>query len=213
MRIIAGELKGRKIRLPADLGIRPTQDRIREAMFSTLLGYIQVEGAVVLDLFTGSGSLGLEAISRGASGCLFVEQDQRVARILNETVREVGVAGRASVLRGTLPGCLTTASTAPFFRQIGAADPAFNLVFIDPPYDHNPGVTMIAELVKRRLVQDGSLVLLEARAPGLEGEITDQQRFADPELAIDKLKRKVYGQTTVDYFLIRSYTANAAGNR
>jgi 16S rRNA (guanine966-N2)-methyltransferase len=203
MRIIAGEFKGRRIKLPADLGIRPTQDRIREAMFSTLNSYIDIEGAVALDLFTGSGSLGLEAISRGAKGCLLVEEKPRVATLLEQTLREIGADDRGVVLRGSLPGCLTQASAAPFFRRVGAKAEKFDLVFIDPPYDHNPGVSMIEELVRRRLVGDGSLVLLEARAPGAEGEISDERRLADPELAIDKLKRRIYGQTTVDYFLIR----------
>lgn len=207
MRIIAGEFKGRKIRLPADLGIRPTQDRIREAMFSTIYGYLDVEGAVVLDLFTGSGSLGLEALSRGARGCLFVEENPRVAGVLSETLKLVGVGTRATVLRGSLPGCLTKESAAPFFTRIGAEEAQFDLVFIDPPYDHNPGVSMIEELVRRRLVKDGTIVLLEARAPGTEGEISDERRLADPELAIEKIRRREYGQTTVDYFIIRKQPA------
>ncbi len=209
MRIIAGELKGRRIRLPADLGIRPTQDKVREAMFSTLGGYIELESAAVLDLFTGSGSLGLEAISRGARGSMFVEQSRRVADLLNQTVHAVGVADRASVICGTIPSCLTTDSAAPFFRKVGGG-PEFDLVFIDPPYDHNPGTNLIVELVRKRLVKAGSLVLLEARAPGKEGDLSEDQSLADPLLRIEKLKRREYGQTTVDYFIIQSRAGEAA---
>lgn len=121
-RIIAGAVGGRRIAVPAS-GTRPTADRVREALFSSLQADPGLDGASVLDLCAGSGALGLEALSRGAAHALFVESDRRAAAVLRRNVAELGMAGRAEV-RPVPVGPLLA---APATRR-------YDLVLADPPY-------------------------------------------------------------------------------
>ncbi|MFJ9716222.1 16S rRNA (guanine(966)-N(2))-methyltransferase RsmD [Streptomyces sp. NPDC101213] len=124
-RVIAGKAGGRRLAVPPGTGTRPTSDRAREALFSTwqsLLGGAPLDGERVLDLYAGSGAVGLEALSRGAGHTLLVEADARAARTIRENVRTLG-----------LPGAEVRAGKA---RQIVQTPPAqpYDLVFLDPPY-------------------------------------------------------------------------------
>src|SRR5580704_10651585 len=96
MRVIAGTLGGRRLRAPAGRATRPTSDRVREALFS-MLG--EIDGARVLDLFAGSGALGIEALSRGAAHAVFVERDAGAAAVLRENLRALGVGPEQAELR------------------------------------------------------------------------------------------------------------------
>src|SRR5512136_2612918 len=98
MRVIAGTARGRKLLCPPGRAVRPTPDRVREALFS-ILGEA-VPGARVADLFAGTGALGLEALSRGAASALFVEKDRRTAELLRRNLQECGFSGRAEVVAG-----------------------------------------------------------------------------------------------------------------
>ncbi len=120
MRIIAGTHRGRRIAAPEGRGTRPMLDRVREALFSTLAP--RVPEARVLDLFAGSGSLGLEALSRGASAVRFVERDAKAARLILENVKLLGEEQRAWVQRGD------ALDPASFGEEL------FDVVFLDPPY-------------------------------------------------------------------------------
>lgn len=120
LRIIAGEFGGRRIQPPPGEGTRPMLDRVREAVFATIGD--RVEGARVLDLFAGTGSLGLEALSRGAVGARFVERDRAMARVLEQNLAALDVGDRAQLEVGD--------ALAP--RRWG--DPPHDLLFLDPPY-------------------------------------------------------------------------------
>jgi 16S rRNA (guanine966-N2)-methyltransferase len=121
-RIIAGAAGGRRIAVPP-AGTRPTSDRVREALFSALEHDPGLEGAAVLDLCSGSGALGLEALSRGAAHALFVESDRRAASVLRRNVAHVG-----------LPGAVVR--VAPAAAVLGApAEREYDVVLLDPPYD------------------------------------------------------------------------------
>jgi len=124
-RVIAGAAGGRRLAVPPGTGTRPTSDRAREGLFSTwqsLLGGRPLDGERVLDLYAGSGAVGLEALSRGAGHTLLVEADARAARVIRENVRNLA-----------LPGAEVRAGKA---RQVIEAAPAapYDLVFLDPPY-------------------------------------------------------------------------------
>ncbi|MDX3530146.1 16S rRNA (guanine(966)-N(2))-methyltransferase RsmD [Streptomyces sp. ID05-39B] len=124
-RVIAGRAGGRRLAVPPGTGTRPTSDRAREALFSTwqsLLGGAPLDGERVLDLYAGSGAVGLEALSRGASHTLLVEADARAARTIRENVRTLG-----------LPGAEVRAGKARQIIQTPPAEP-YQLVFLDPPY-------------------------------------------------------------------------------
>ena len=145
MRIIGGRAGGRRLTVPPT-GTRPTSDRVREALFSALEARGAIEDATVLDLFAGSGSLGLEALSRGASTTVLVERDPRACAVLSTNAREVGTG--ALVRR---------AAVATYLR--GRAHTAFDLVFVDPPYS-DPVDDVLAALAGGWLA-DGALVVVE----------------------------------------------------
>jgi 16S rRNA (guanine966-N2)-methyltransferase len=146
MRIIAGRLKGRRLKAPSWDGLRPTSDKLRETLFNILAP--RIDGARVLDGFAGTGAVGIEAISRGAAHVTFIEQDRRAVALIEENLAACGVAGGYTIQRGdaaiVLPGLATN---------------AFDLILLDPPYDIT---TMTAVLdASARALSSGGLVVLE----------------------------------------------------
>ncbi|HET9874935.1 MAG TPA: 16S rRNA (guanine(966)-N(2))-methyltransferase RsmD [Mycobacterium sp.] len=121
-RIVAGAAGGRRIAVPPR-GTRPTTDRVREALFNVLSARLELAGTAVLDLYAGSGALGLEALSRGAATALFVESDRAAADVVTRNIAVLGLTG-ATLRRGTVAAVLAA----------GAASPV-DLVLADPPYD------------------------------------------------------------------------------
>ncbi|HVQ98441.1 MAG TPA: 16S rRNA (guanine(966)-N(2))-methyltransferase RsmD [Mycobacterium sp.] len=121
-RIIAGAARGRRLAVPPR-GTRPTTDRVRESLFNILTARLDLRGISVLDLYAGSGALGLEALSRGAASALFVESDQRVAAVLTRNIAAVGLPG-ATLRRAAVAGVLSADAESPV-----------DLVLADPPYD------------------------------------------------------------------------------
>ncbi len=128
MRIIAGTARGRRIEVPSGLNTRPTSDRIRESIFNILGQFF--DGGAVLDLYAGSGALGLEAISRGANRAVLVERDREAARICSQNVEALGFGSRVEVIRG---------EAADTLRRLAATGASFDLLFVDPPYAEGPG--------------------------------------------------------------------------
>ncbi|WP_171170181.1 16S rRNA (guanine(966)-N(2))-methyltransferase RsmD [Streptomyces sp. I05A-00742] len=122
-RVIAGTAGGRRLAVPPGTGTRPTSDRAREGLFSTWTSFLgSLEGARVMDLYGGSGAVGLEALSRGAGHALLVEADARAVRVIRENVRTVGLPG-AEVRQGRAEQIAAGPATAPY-----------DVVFLDPPY-------------------------------------------------------------------------------
>ncbi len=121
MRVVAGELKGRRLAAPAGGATRPTTDRVREAVFNALASIDAVVDARVLDLYAGSGALGIEALSRGAAHCTFVERDRAALAAIDENIATLGLGDRARVL--VADGIAAAA-------RVDA-----DLAFADPPYD------------------------------------------------------------------------------
>lgn len=172
MRIIAGMAKGRRLVAPDTPATRPVTDRVREAVFSMIGDW--VEGARVLDLYAGSGSFGLEALSRGAIGATFVENGNRALESLRSNVRTVGLGG--TVVSSTVEDYLTR------------ADGEFDLVFMDPPWPE-PTPSMEADLARLdRLLAPGAEVVVSRRqgddAPAIPltwGVATDR-RYGDTRI-------------------------------
>jgi len=155
VRIIAGELRGRRLHGPPREGTRPMLDRVREALFSTIQA--RLDEARVLDLFAGTGSLGLEALSRGAAHALFVESGREALRILRTNIAELELEGRASVRPAD---ALETSIYEP-----RAGEPRYELAFYDPPYalveDGRSRERVLAcarALLERVLTADGLIV-------------------------------------------------------
>ncbi len=138
VRIVAGTARGRPLRAPAGRDTRPTSDRVREAMFSMLTSMDAVEGAAVLDLFAGSGALGIEALSRGAAQATFVDQDRAAVAAIRANLLMVGdAAGRAAVV------CTDA------LRYAAAATQPVDLTFADPPYRFEGWATLLGPLAAR----------------------------------------------------------------
>lgn len=136
MRVLTGESKGKRLVVPRGRGARPTAGRVRKSVFDALGA--QVEGARVLDLFSGSGSLGIEALSRGADFCAFVDNDPAAAAAIRANLRFCGYAERSRILNFDFRRALSI---------LRARELAFDLVFADPPYGFYDG-TRPEELVR-----------------------------------------------------------------
>jgi len=163
MRIIAGHLRGRSIDVPRGRGTRPMLDRVREALFSTLAPAL--EGARVLDLFAGSGSLSLEALSRGADHARLVERDARALALLASNVERLGLTAEVELVRGD---ALDPDAWGP-----GEVD----IVFLDPPYpwlkrtnQRRALFAAMAALLEGKLAADGRIVFHAPRDAVLEAE-------------------------------------------
>ncbi|HZO62629.1 MAG TPA: 16S rRNA (guanine(966)-N(2))-methyltransferase RsmD [Gaiellaceae bacterium] len=154
MRIIAGEHRGARIFAPRGPDTRPTSDRVREAAFN-LIG--PVDGAAVLDLFAGSGAMGLEALSRGAASATFVESDRDACRAIDRNLEKLRVTG-ATVLRRDV------------FRALATETRTYDLILCDPPYGFDQD-DRLAPYLARALAADGVLVYETAarREPVLDG--------------------------------------------
>jgi 16S rRNA (guanine(966)-N(2))-methyltransferase RsmD len=178
MRIITGLYKGRAIKTVGDLSVRPATDRVRQTLFNMLETRIAMEGAAVLDLFAGSGSLGLEALSRGASSVVFVEGNRKAAGYLEETLRTFGCHDAAEVVCEDALAFLA--------REVRT----FDLVFADPPYAYKETKELPGLLIGRGIIRPGGYLLIEHARP-LTFTSTDLYT-AGPE--------KRFGRTTVTFF-------------
>ena len=175
MRIAGGEFRGRILKTPKAASLRPTQDRVREALFSMIAQ--EVAGADFLDLFAGTGAVGLEALSRGAGRVTFVESDRRHLGMLRENARTLGVEGRSSVV------------AADVYRWIAAhSGPGYAIAFADPPYalgEEKGYASVLDTLASRNVVLPDGLFI---------AEMTAGQRAEDaPGWAL--VRDRTYGKT------------------
>lgn len=150
MRVISGEAKGRRLKTPADDSIRPTADKAKEAMFQ-ILGE-RVQGAQVLDLFAGTGNLGIEALSRGAGWALFVDVAKKAVVLVRENLDRVKLSDRSTVWKADVFSVLS---------RLGRMGRRFDLVFCDPPYGHQFAKRSLHFLVYEHLVEKNGVVIVE----------------------------------------------------
>lgn len=179
MRIVGGAHRGAALVAPRGEATRPTSDRLRETIFNVLLHRFEgrIAGARVLDLFAGSGAMGLEALSRGASFALFVETAAEARAAIRRNIDAVGEAGRTRVFRRDA----TRLGTSPL--------PPFDIVFADPPYGRGMGEATLAEAVRGGWVAAGALAVLEERTAALPERVTgwtmlDRRSVGDSAFAI-----------------------------
>lgn len=167
LRIIAGEWRGRKLVAPDGEATRPTADRTRETLFSMLVSRLgDFEGLKVADLFAGSGALGLEALSRGAAHCLFVDQDAAAIRAIRANIANLRAQQR----------CDVRASSA---MSLGPAKEPLDLVLLDPPYETGAGQVAIDKLARLGWIGEATWVSLETgkgEAVSIRGFETESER-------------------------------------
>ncbi len=182
MRIVGGRFRGRAIAAPSGTLTRPTSDRVREALFNILAHGVdgfEIEGARVLDLFAGSGALGLEALSRGAAYCLFVEDNADARGAVRENIEALGLTGASKLWRRDA-------------TKLGPASPMqpFQLLFADPPYGKGLGELALSAAAEGRWLSPGAVCVLEERA---DAAIAIPADFAPLDV-------RTYGDTALHFF-------------
>lgn len=177
MRIIAGNFRGRKIAAPSGFSVRPTFDKVREALFSILMD--DIYEATVLDLFAGSGSLGLEALSRGAKMVYFCDKSKESLKFINENIKVCKVSDRSKVFAGDFRTCISRIKEE------------INVVFLDPPYGE--GLTLKAmEIISEEgiLSEDGIICC----------ELGKYEELPDDIGRFTLVKEKRYGNTFLKFY-------------
>jgi 16S rRNA (guanine966-N2)-methyltransferase len=178
MRVITGAYRGRRIVSVNDLSVRPATERVRQTIFNMLVNRMELEGARVLDLFAGTGSLGLECLSRGASAVVFVEQSRRIAGCIERSLAEFGCSERGEVL------------TTDVMDYLAGARDQFDLAFCDPPYSFPHSADLPRNIMEGGLLRgDGYLVMEHAHSLRFE---SGPKFLAGPE--------KKFGRTLITFF-------------
>ncbi len=181
MRIVGGKLKGRSLNTPRSDATRPTSDRVREAVFNILNHAIEdftIENALVLDLFAGTGALGLEALSRDAKFSLFVEQSADARALIRRNVEDLGLVGAVKIFR----------RDATNLGDIKRFDP-FSLIFLDPPYGYGIGEKALLSAHRGGWIAEGAICVLEEKKSA-EIDIPD---------GFEILDERIYGDTQIKF--------------
>jgi 16S rRNA (guanine(966)-N(2))-methyltransferase RsmD len=181
MRVIAGTLRGRKLSTVKSLAVRPTTDRAKQVIFDVLTTRIDLEDTQVLDLFAGSGSLGIEAISRGAAAVHFVERSSEALQMLEKNVRTLGIERQCTFLREDM------------YRFLRTTRQTFDVVFADPPYELANIETLAETIAASGVLAPGGWLVMEHRSSS----------HVEPDRTLFTTIRKVLGQTIA---LIMQYT-------
>ncbi len=170
MRIVAGQFKGHALATPTGEGIRPTSDRLRESIFNIIEhGYgVDLEGLRVLDLFAGTGAMGIEALSRGAAFALFVDEGAQARSLIRENVTELGLAGKTRLFRRDATRMGDAGANAPF-----------SVIFCDPPYNRELAPKALLSCAQGNWLCDDALVIVEESRKSsikLPNGFTEQER-------------------------------------
>jgi len=179
LRIIGGELKGRKLRSVKGTNTRPTADRTREAIFNIIA--FQVRGSTVLDLFAGTGAFGIEALSRGAESAVFIDSNSQSITVLRENLAELPLESPNRVIRWDLTRNLNCLHSLSF---------TFNLIFMDPPYPKNLIAPALEHLDASHFLENGARIIVEH---------SHREPVAPDRLPFEIVDRRRYGKTLVSF--------------
>ncbi|RUO99893.1 16S rRNA (guanine(966)-N(2))-methyltransferase RsmD [Hyphomicrobium sp.] len=185
MRVVAGRFRGRALEAPDGMDTRPTSDRVRESVFNILthgIADFALDGARVIDLFAGTGALGIEAVSRGAAYCLFVEEAPDARALIRKNVEALGLTGETRIFR----------RDATDLGPAGNMEP-YSLAFLDPPYAKGLGEKALAGLAEGKWLTPRAVCMLEERA-GVPVAIP---------AAFELLDTRTYGDTEIRFLLYR----------
>jgi len=186
MRIVGGRFKGRPLNSPKGTGTRPTTDRTRESLFNILSNSIDFENTRTLDLFAGTGALGLEALSRGSTYCVFMEKSSTAQASIRKNIETFGLEAITQILKRD---ATRAGKCAPLAR--------FNLVFADPPYAKGMGERAARSLIEGDWLEDDALFVLE------EGTTSFPQQLSGFQLN----DKRQYGETTIGLFSLAGQKA------
>ena len=179
MRVISGKLKGRVLKGYNIEGTRPTMDRVKESLFASIQDYL--DGAIVLDLFAGSGNLGIEAISNGASKCYFVDYNKECIKTINDNIREFKINNQCVVINKDYMDAL---------NYFNSNNIRVDIIFIDPPYKYNIKNELLNTIIKKDILNDNGIIVFEYSK---EEELENSDNFS-------LLKNKKYGDKYVSIY-------------
>jgi len=176
MRVISGSARGLKLIAPDGLGTRPTTDRVKESLFNIIQPYIPAKS--VLDLFGGSGALGIEALSRGSDSCVFVDVDKKAIDIIKQNVEKARLKERANIIKSDV------------FSYLSCCNEKFDIIFLDPPYNKGFLDKVFEKIFEKNLLKKDGVIVVEGEAGG---ETPKNSNFIC-------VKYAKYGKTTVSLF-------------
>ena len=175
MRIIAGKYRHRLIDYPENIPtIRPTKDRIRESIFSALG---DINGTIVLDLFAGSGAMGIEAISRGSKEAYFVDHDDLAIKVISHNITSLGIDN----------GKIYKADAFIKIEDFAKNNQQFDIIFLDPPYAINQYLNLINKIIRENILEENGVIVVESSS-----------EISYDDFAFKKIKRYHYGKSNVD---------------
>ena len=183
MRVISGSARGRRLLAPRGMRVRPTADRVKEALFSIIRSRKgSLEGMRVLDLCAGTGGLGIEALSQGAAGAVFVDNHRESADLIIRNIELAGLSGKGKVLAREALVAL---------RELEGRGERFHLIFLDPPYRQGLTAKLLESLAASRLLDDTALVV---------AEFASGEEIASVFGVLRECDRRRYGDTSVAFF-------------
>jgi 16S rRNA (guanine(966)-N(2))-methyltransferase RsmD len=182
MRIITGSAKGAKLKAPRGLETRPTTDRVKESVFNILGGMVVDAG--VLDLFAGTGNLGLEALSRGAKEAVFIDRRAESVAVIKDNAEHTKLSAKTKIYKRDVLAAI---------EQLNQSGQSFSMIFCDPPYNRGFVASVLKKLDEGTLLQDSGIVVIEH---------SQHELVADTWLTLDVKRTEKYGETMVS-FLVR----------
>jgi len=186
MRVVSGKAKGRPLKAVPGMGTRPTTDKVKEAIFSMIGPYF--DGGLALDLFAGSGGLGIEALSRGVHRCVFIDMDKKGVDTVLRNLEATGLKEQAEVYRNEATRAI---------KALGKRELRFELVFLDPPYRHKAIAELLVKLQDGAVLAPGAMIVTEHDVNEIPGEQIGGCRM---------LRRAEYGDTAVTVYQFAELT-------
>lgn len=181
MKVISGTLKGRNIIGYNIDGTRPTMDRVKESLFAMIQNHIK--DSVFLDLFAGSGQIGIEAISNGANTCYFIDNNKEVIKVLNQNISNLNIKKNSKIILSDWKKSL---------NEFANQDIKFDLIYVDPPYDYNVYEKILEKVSTLNLLNENGLIILEH----------SNLKFKDTYNNLTLYKSKKYGNKSVNIYKI-----------
>jgi 16S rRNA (guanine(966)-N(2))-methyltransferase RsmD len=183
MRVIGGTARGRRLLAPRGLDTRPTSDKVKEALFSILAGMLgPFDGSAVLDIFAGTGSLGIEAVSRGADRAVFIDAGREAAAVITKNLETTGFADRGRVFVQDFRAAIT---------RLERAGEKFQIAFLDPPYGKGLLAKGLEQLGESTLLDEGAVVV---------AELSSREEIETAFGSLRQCDRRVYGDTALTFF-------------
>ncbi len=180
MRVISGKVRGLKLDTPKNLDVRPTTDRVKESLFNIINPYIRESN--ILDLFAGTGSLGIECLSRGAKNCVFVDKSKESIGIVKSNIKKARVENESTILNIDFKDAV---------KRLSVQKQKFDVIFMDPPYYENMFIDCLKSIDELNLLKEDGLVVVEHDTNDL---------FDDNIGRLYKSREKKYGNTTITFY-------------